>query len=90
MLPSFKSDGPSGACLDPGGDQEALAVLPDTPTFHDTFTPKEVGATVAAGTPLRREGVSEEVAAAVLFLASEQSSFVTGACIDINGGTWMS
>lgn len=55
-------------------------------SFHDTFTKPEVREKVAAGTPLRREGQAEEVADLVAYLASEQSSFITGAGIDINGG----
>jgi 3-oxoacyl-[acyl-carrier protein] reductase len=39
-----------------------------------------------ARTPLGRLGVPEDVAAAVCFLASEETSFITGACIDVNGG----
>jgi len=42
-----------------------------------------------AGTPLNRFGKPEEVAAAVLFLASEEASFITGANIDVNGGRFM-
>jgi NAD(P)-dependent dehydrogenase (short-subunit alcohol dehydrogenase family) len=42
-----------------------------------------------AGTPLRRFGKPEEVAAAVLFLASQDASFITGANIDVNGGRFM-
>lgn len=37
-------------------------------------------------TPLGRLGVPEDVAGAVCFLASEESAFVNGACIDVNGG----
>lgn len=55
-------------------------------TFHDTFTKDEVRANVAAGTPLRREGQSDEVADLVVYLASPASSFITGASVDINGG----
>ena len=39
--------------------------------------------------PLGRFGRAMEVASAVLFLASEQASYITGACLDINGGTLM-
>ena len=39
--------------------------------------------------PLGRFGRAEEVAGTVLFLASEQASYITGACLDINGGTLM-
>jgi len=57
-------------------------------TFHNTFTKPEVRKSVAAATPLRREGEAKEVAQLVAFLASDASSFITGASIDINGGTY--
>ncbi len=56
-------------------------------TFHDTFTQDEVRASVAAGTALRREGQTSEVADLVAYLASSESSFINGASVDINGGT---
>jgi 3-oxoacyl-[acyl-carrier protein] reductase len=59
-------------------------------TFHDTFTKDAVRANVAAGTPLRREGRAEEVASSVFYLASSESSFLTGTNIDINGGMFFS
>ena len=37
--------------------------------------------------PLKRTGTTRELAGACLFLASELSGFVTGATIDVNGGT---
>jgi 3-oxoacyl-[acyl-carrier protein] reductase len=37
-------------------------------------------------TPLGRLGTPEDVAAAVLFLASEEASFITGEILDVNGG----
>lgn len=55
-------------------------------TFHDTFTKDEVRANVASATPLRREGEASEVADLVAYLASPESSFITGASVDINGG----
>jgi 3-oxoacyl-[acyl-carrier protein] reductase len=39
--------------------------------------------------PLKRLGKPEEVAAAVLFLASEKANFITGEILDINGGFLM-
>jgi 3-oxoacyl-[acyl-carrier protein] reductase len=57
-------------------------------TFHDTFTKPEVRVNVAAATPLRREGKADEVADLVLYLASDASSFINGASMEINGGTY--
>ncbi|MEL6675157.1 MAG: glucose 1-dehydrogenase [Bacteroidota bacterium] len=55
-------------------------------TFHDTFTPDSVREAVAGKTPLGREGRPEEVANLVGCLVSHETSFVTGANFDINGG----
>lgn len=57
-------------------------------TFHNTFTKPEVRKNVAASTPLRREGEANEVADLVAYLASDSSSFITGATVEINGGTY--
>ena len=54
--------------------------------FHDDFTKDEVRAAVAAKTPLGKEGAAEEVADLVVYLASDEASFITGSNIDINGG----
>lgn len=59
-------------------------------SFHDTFTKPEVRTNVANATPLRRQGKAEEVADLVIYLASDESSFITGTNIDINGGTYFS
>jgi 3-oxoacyl-[acyl-carrier protein] reductase len=42
-----------------------------------------------AATPLRRVGAPGEVAAAVVWLASDAASFVHGARVDVNGGLLM-
>lgn len=41
-------------------------------------------------TPLRRLPRMEELASVVVFLVSEEASYVTGAAIDVNGGSFMS
>jgi 3-oxoacyl-[acyl-carrier protein] reductase len=42
-----------------------------------------------ANHPFGRFGKAVEVANAVLFLASDEASYITGVCLDINGGTLM-
>jgi len=54
--------------------------------FHNIFTKDGVRKNVANATPVKREGSPDEVANLVAFLASDQSSFMTGTCLDINGG----
>jgi len=59
-------------------------------SFHDRFTKPEIREAVASSTPLRKQGTAAEVAELVAYLASDASSFITGANIDINGGTYFS
>ena len=54
--------------------------------FHDDFTKDEIRKMVAGNTPLRREGRADEVGDLVVYLASDQSSFITRTNYDINGG----
>jgi 3-oxoacyl-[acyl-carrier protein] reductase len=57
--------------------------------FHDTFTSAEARAATLAAIPVGRAGVPDDVAAAVLWLASADSGFVTGSVVDINGGQYL-
>ena len=61
-----------------------------TTPFHDRFTPPDVRETLAAAIPMGREGTPEEVAGAVLFLASPWANYLVGEIIEVNGGQLMS
>lgn len=53
--------------------------------FHDRFSTPEGRANTVKTIPLGREGVAEEIAGAVVYLASPAASFVSGEVIGING-----
>lgn len=55
-------------------------------TFHDTFTPDAARKNLEGNVPLRRQGLSDDCGDAVLYLASDSASYITGANLDINGG----
>lgn len=60
----------------------------DTEMVREMATPEHM-AQEAANVPLGRLGTAQDEADLVAFLASEESSYITGATIDINGGDLM-
>ena len=60
----------------------------DTPMVAAAQMSKEALDATLAGIPLKRIGRPEEVSAAVVFLASEEASYITGATFYIDGG-WL-
>ena len=54
----------------------------------DALTPKQVEA-IAAAIPAQKFGKPEDVAAAVVFLASDEAGYITGETMHINGGMVM-
>ena len=72
-------------------DVRANCVMPgvvETP-HHEAFTSPEKMEEYRRQTPLGRNSRAEEVAQAVLYLASDASSFMTGGVIDLNGGRFL-
>ncbi len=68
-------------CVSPG--------LIDDTAFHARFTPRASFETAAKTVPLGRAGKPEEVAAVIGFLCSQESSYLVGETIEINGGMYM-
>jgi 3-oxoacyl-[acyl-carrier protein] reductase len=74
-----KELGPSGItvnCVEPGVIETDMNANFDAETLSD----------LANATPLCRLGKPDEVAEAVLFLASDKASFITGEFLGVNGG----
>jgi 3-oxoacyl-[acyl-carrier protein] reductase len=63
----------------------APGFIVDTP-FYETFTGVENYDGVIQNIPLKRAGVHDDVAGAVLYLVSNLGSWVTGQVVEINGG----
>ena len=60
-----------------------------TLTDATAWQPQEAKEAAARRTPLRRNGQPEDVAAAVLALASDDARFMTGAHLPVSGGVQM-
>jgi NAD(P)-dependent dehydrogenase (short-subunit alcohol dehydrogenase family) len=56
-----------------------------TPLIPSTFPPEKV-ASFGGDVPMKRPGQSEEVAPAYVFLASDDSSYMAGQILHVNGG----
>ena len=54
-----------------------------------SLVPQERKETILNSNPLRRIAAPEEQANVIVFLCTEDASFITGACIDSNGGAFM-
>jgi 3-oxoacyl-[acyl-carrier protein] reductase len=59
-------------------------------SFHDRFSTPENRERLKQIYPLRREGEANDIADLVLYLTSNESAYITGTNIDINGGALFS
>ena len=76
----------SNAIVDRGIRVNAVAPGPIwTPLIPATFPPEKVKE-FGKDTPMKRPGQPDEVAAAVIFLASEDASYISGQTLHVNGG----
>jgi 3-oxoacyl-[acyl-carrier protein] reductase len=57
--------------------------------FHEKFSTPERKKATAQETPLGRNGTAEDVAKAIVFLASDAAGFITGEYLAVNGGLYM-
>jgi len=58
--------------------------LTDTPMNHQT--PEDIKNAIAAAVPLKRIGEAEEIANAIVFLASDDASYISGSYLSVDGG----
>ncbi len=52
--------------------------------------PEEYRHKIVSEIPLRRLSTPEDVAAAVVFLCTDEASYLTGVTLDVNGGRFFS
>ena len=73
--------------------KKGITVNAIAPGYIDTemvqSVPQNVLDRIVAGIPVGRLGTAQEIAACVAFLAREDASFITGACLTANGGQYM-
>lgn len=58
--------------------------LTDTPMNQQT--PEDIKNAIAAAVPLKRIGEAEEIANAIVFLASDEASYISGSYLSVDGG----
>ena len=68
--------------------QHGRAGLVDTPMLRDGLDARDARRRLVDQVPLGRLATPEEVAPAVVFLASEHASYITGATLNVSGG-WL-
>ncbi len=99
VQPSFTAYGAAKAALNMATRNMAPELAPkvrinaievggiETEALASVLTDDSIREQLEANTPMRRVGQVEDIAAGVLYLASDASSWVTGKVIEIDGGT---
>jgi 2-hydroxycyclohexanecarboxyl-CoA dehydrogenase len=73
----------------PGSDEEIGGLSMWAQEANRAWTSPELKARIAKAYPLRRIGAPDDVAPAVVFLASDAASFITGQTLSVSGGYTM-
>lgn len=75
------------------GAAKGVTVNTVSPGYIETAMTKamreDVVAAIVGGIPMRRMGQPEEIAQAVAFLADDESTYITGANLPVNGGLFI-
>ncbi len=84
---SIRVNSISPAFIGPGAMWDRQVELQaGTPSQYFSSDPAEVAEQMIGSVPLRRYGTLDEVAAAALFLLSDESSYITGVDLEVAGG----
>ncbi len=77
---TYAADGITANCIAPGRIETPLSRRSSTRVLEEAVQK----------IPARRLGTPDEVAAVACFLASPGAAYITGTCVDVNGGVFMS
>jgi 3-oxoacyl-[acyl-carrier protein] reductase len=78
--------GPFGVNVNAVAPGYIATAMTDATARRIGLDPEELKKAAAADTPVRRVGYPDDIAATVAFLAADESSFISGQTIQVNGG----
>jgi 3-oxoacyl-[acyl-carrier protein] reductase len=78
--------GPFGVNVNAVAPGYIATAMTDATARRIGLDPEELKKAAAGETPVRRVGEPEDIAATVAFLAADESSFISGQTIQVNGG----
>jgi 3-oxoacyl-[acyl-carrier protein] reductase len=78
--------GPFGVTVNAVAPGYIATAMTDATARRIGLDPEELKKAAAEQTPVRRVGEPEDIAATVAFLAADESSFISGQTIQVNGG----